>query len=428
LIRLQYYCYILLTVCPRDLTALFVESAEPGGKINTVIRLRRFVLALIYLITGTIFGLLFLEAILRCNPTLLQRGLALPFPVDHPLTIQTYDVRYSDADVFHWRPDLIRPVPEAADWLESHVIFETDEFGFRNSGPIPPDVDAVVLGRSISLAGHLAQPWPDLLAGRLNWQVFNLSQPGSGVQVKRSYLERFGLPRRPRWVIVEVVPSIDLLGDHTAPSSISRQMVVPVLQQLARRWLPNQPVAADRAIYPLPVDILGRTIDLTCCLHYLDFFSLDRQTLEQSRDWANYRTELLKIVDAARSNNTCVALLYAPTKPDVYFPIALDPNQLNPALRDILPFHLDPDGWVGPDPGGVLSIGDIRQNALVGRDLVKSFARENDLTWIDPNDALVQSILEGQDPFLVYDSHWNQLGHQIVAGVVAEALQEAACP
>jgi hypothetical protein len=123
-----------------------------------------------------------------------------------------------------------------------------------------------------------------------------------------------------------------------------------------------------------------------------------------------------------------VALLYAPTKPDVYFPIALDPNQLNPALRDILPFHLDPDGWVGPDPGGVLSIGDIRQNALVGRDLVKSFARENDLTWIDPNDALVQSILEGQDPFLVYDSHWNQLGHQIVAGVVAEALQEAACP
>jgi hypothetical protein len=289
-------------------------------------------------------------------------------------------------------------------------------------------VEAVVLGRSISLAGHLAQPWPDLLAGRLSWQVLNLSQPGGGVRVKRSFLERFGLPRRPRWVIIEVVPSIDLLGDHAVPPSISRQMLVPVLQQLARHWMPSQPLAADRVIYPLPVEIPGRTIDLTCCLHYLDFFSLDRQTLEQSQDWGNYRSELLKIVEAARSNNACVALLYAPTKPDIYFPLARHPDQLNPALRDISPLHLDPDSWVVPDPGGDLSVDEIRRNALVGRDLVKSFADDNHLTWIDPNDALVQSVLDGQDPFMVYDSHWNQLGHQIVAGVVAEALQKATCP
>ena len=373
-------------------------------------------------------GLLLLEALLRCNPRLLQRGIALPLPVDPPLTIQTYEVRYSDSDVFHWRPDRIRPVPKSADLLESRVTFETDEFGFRNPGPISPVQDAVVLGRSISLAGHLSRPWPDLLESRLNWQVFNLSQPGSGVKVKHNFLKRFGLSRHPRWVIVEVVPSIDLVGDHRVSNSVSQQMVVPVLQQLARRWMADIPIATDRAIYPLRVDLRNRKVDLTCCLHYLEFFSLDEKTLEHSQDWATYRNELLKIVEDARAINACVALLYAPTKPDVYFPLAEHPEQLAPALNEVIPYRLNSDGWIEPDPAGDLSVDEIRQNALVGHDRIERFAEENDLLWIDPNAAMLQSILDGQDPFMVYDSHWNQLGHQIVAEVIAESLQHAACP
>ena len=393
-----------------------------------VVRFSRLVLAFIYLISGVILGLILLEAILRCNPTILQRGIALPVPVDPSLTVQNFDVRFSDADVFHWRPDLVRPIPESADRLESRVTYETDEFGFRNPGPIPPRVEVVVLGRSISLAGHLSDPWPALLASRLNWWVLNLSQPGSGIKVKRNFLERFGLPRQPRWVIVEVVPSIDFIGDHLVPSTVSQQMVVPVLQQLARRWMTEKPAGTDTAIYPLSVDLPDRKVDLTCCLHYLNFFSLDRNTLEHSLDWANYSKELLKIVADARSHNACVALLYVPTKPDVYFPLARNPEQLNPTLKDTIPLRLSSAGWIEPDPHAAISVAEIRQNALVGRALVESFARENDLLFIDPNAALVQSVLAGQDPFMVYDSHWNQLGHQIVAETIFESLEKAACP
>jgi hypothetical protein len=319
-------------------------------------------------------------------------------------------------------------VAKSADLLESRVVYETDEFGFRNHGPISRQIDVVVLGRSISLAGHLAQPWPDLLESWLNWGVFNLSQPGSGIEVKHNFLKRFGLSRHPRWVIVEVVPSIDIVGSHEMPSLVSQQMIVPVLQQLARRWMADKPVATDHAIYPLPVDLPDRKVDLTCCLHYLDFFSLDKKTLEQSLDWATYRRELLRIVEEARTGNACVALLYVPTKPDVYFPLARFPDQLNPALMDVIPYRLNPDGWIEPNPGGDLSVDQIRRNALVGRDLIENFARENDLLWIDPNDAMVQAVLDGQDPFMVYDSHWNQLGHQIVAETVIESLQKATCP
>jgi len=413
---------------PGELTTLFGGANDPGSKIKSVARFSRLLLALIYLISGCILGVLLLEGVLRSNSTLLQRGLAVPASVDRALTIMSYDVHYSDADVFYWRPDLIRPLPGSTDRLESRVTFETDEFGFRNAGPISANVDVVVLGRSISLAGHLAEPWPDLLEKRLNWRVFNLSQPGSGIKVKREFLDRFGLSRHPQWVIVEVVPSIDFVGDHSVPLSFSQQMVVPVLQQLTRQWMVAKPISTDRAIYPLSIDLPDRRINLTCCLHYLDFFSLDIRTLEQSQDWAHYRQELLKLVNAARSGNACVALLYVPTKPDVYFPLAQYPEQLNPTLRDFLPLHLDADGWIKPDPDDDISVEQIRQNALVGRDLVESFALENGLLWIDPGDGLSQSVLAGQDPFMVYDSHWNQLGHQIIAETIIESLQKATCP
>lgn len=391
-------------------------------------RFSRLLLAFLYLISGAFLGLLLLEGILRCNATLLQRGLAWPAPVDPPLTVSNYDVRYSDADAFYWRPDLIRPVPEPDNRLEARVTYATDEYGFRNPAPISPQVDAVVLGRSISLAGHISKPWPDLLARRLNWQVFNLSQPGSGVKVKDLLLERFGLSRHPQWVIIEVVPSIDILGNHTAPKFISQQMFVPVVQGLLRRQMEEKPIATDQAIYPLSVDLPEREVDLTCCLHYLDFFSLDTQSLSQSQDWANYRQELLNIIDTARASDACVALLYVPTKPDVYFPLAQHPEQLNPSLREAVPYRLNSEGRIEPSPGEDISVDLVRQNALAGHDLVESFAREHDLLWIDPNDAMTESVLEGQDPFMVYDSHWNQLGHNLVAEAVIQSLSKATCP
>lgn len=390
--------------------------------------IRRLLLAFFYLISGAFLGLLLLEGILRCNPALLQRGLAWPAPVDPPLTVSTYDVRYSDADAFYWRPDLIRPVPASDNRLEARVTFATDEYGFRNPAPISPQVEAVVLGRSISLAGHIAEPWPDLLARGLDWRVFNLSQPGGGIKVKQLLLERFGLPRHPRWVIIELVPSIDILGSHTSPQFVSQQMLVPVAQVLLRRLMAEKAIDTGQAIYPLRVDLPEREVDLTCCLHYLDFFSLDAQTLGRSQDWANYRQELLSIIDEARANEACVALLYVPTKPDVYFPLAQHPEQLSPSLREAIPYRLNSEGGIEHDPGSAISVDLVRQNALAGHDLVESFARENDLVWIDPNDALVQSVLEGRDPFMVYDSHWNQLGHDLVAETVIEALSKASCP
>jgi hypothetical protein len=242
------------------------------------------------------------------------------------------------------------------------------------------------------------------------------------------YLERYGLPRRPRWVIVEVVPSIDFLDSRNPAPLLSQQAVVPLIQGLWRRFHPgsgNQP--GENAVYPLAVDLPDRTLPLTCCLHYLEFFTLDSRTIRASRDWTVYRRELLNLIGAAQSGGACVALLYAPTKPDIYFPLASKPDQLKPTLGE-----LSCQPWNGREVTTRQRQGnrEIRSNVFAER--YRTLAQEQGLVWIDPTESFVKSVLVGEDPFMVYDSHWNAIGHQLVAQAVAEGISakhaRGACP
>jgi hypothetical protein len=323
---------------------------------------------------------------------------------------------------------LIRPIFPADDRLESHVVYTTDEFGFRNQPPIPSKVEVVVLGRSISLGAQQPAPWPQLLGGQTGWAVWNLSQPGSSIDVKGDYLKRYALPRRPRWVVIEVQPAIDITGYEPVSRLHISELAVPVLQHFIRPLLPTSAGSTVEPIYPVTVDLPGRSLELTCCLHYLDAQTVDAATLEASRHWAAFREELNAMVAEARSQGSCTAVLYAPSKPELYFPLAEDPGQLEPTLTGLHPLVLTEDFSLSPDPRDAVDIESLRRNAGAGRDLLAEYARSQDLVFIDPSLAMIASILDGQDPFMVYDSHWNQLGHQLVAEAVLQTLQQEGCP
>src|SRR5688500_8015638 len=175
-------------------------------------RLTRLALACLQLTLGLGLGLLLLEVILQLNPSLLLRGMAAAAPIESPLTVRQYSVRLSDADLFFWHGSVIRPIAEDDNLVEAEVDFRTDEFGFANHAPSGPTAEVVILGRSYSLGAQAAHPWPQQLAQLTGRAVTNLSQAAIGIDAKHSYLRRFGLARQPRWVILEVLPSMDLLG------------------------------------------------------------------------------------------------------------------------------------------------------------------------------------------------------------------------
>jgi hypothetical protein len=380
-------------------------------------------------VLGIAAGLILLEILLHLNPPLLSglRGLGAPAPVDTPLTVTEYDVYYSDGDQLFWRPDLVRPVPSAEDRLEAHVRLETDEFGFRNTPPLPAEADLIVLGRSFSLGAQSEAPWPIQLAGFSGWKVVNLSQPGSSPEVKRDYLIRFGLPRRPRWVIVEVEPPVDAMNYRPSNPWMIQLLPLPIAQEYLRRFSGTERFFTADPIYPLAVDLPGRTYPLVCCIHYLDALTLTMEDWRASRGWEEFTAAVSGIVEQAAQGSACTAILYAPTKPEIYFPLALDPSQLTPALRDLIPLMLDANHELVEDAGRSPDILRMRANALAARDALAAYARENRLVFIDPTALMVEAVLQGMDPFMLYDSHWNAIGHALVAQAVREALAGAEC-
>jgi len=391
--------------------------------------MKKYFLAFATIILGLVVGIVLLELILIANPGLLLRGMALPAPKDLPIFHQSYDVHNSDGDVFIWRPDLVRPIAAKDDHLEAHVDYVTDEFGFRNQPPVADIVDIVVLGRSISLGAHIQKPWPTLLAKMTDKKVLNLSQPGSGIDLKNEYLERFGINHSPTWVILEVVPKIDILDHQNPQPFLSQRVVFPMIQSIWRRYSDSERPNLDGAeIYPITINLPGRTFDLTCCIHYMEFYTLNQELIEGSQDWIYFEEEILRLIRLAKSNSACVALLYVPTKPDVYFPLVAESGQLAPSLRDVTSYSVDDNGYLVTSSASSVDVKTIQENSFAGRDVIQSFAQRYRLPFIDPSEKMIQSVMHGNDPFMMYDSHWNALGHEIVAEEVANVLRFADCP
>ena len=265
-----------------------------------------------------------------------------------------------------WRPDLVRPIPPGQDLLEAHVTFTTDEFGFRNNPPIPAHVDAVVLGRSISLGAQQSIPWPQLYSAQSGQSVWNLSQPGNGIEVKYDYLRRFALSRNPRWVIIEIQPAIDITTLEPAPDLLISELMVPVLQHFLKPLFPPGGNQQTQPILPISLDLPGRTLPLTCCLHYLEAQTVDAETIAASAQWSEFRQELDQIVSATAEQGGCVALLYAPSKAEIYFPLANEPAQLNPLISTLRPLHLDENKRLVSDPQGKTDAAVLSSNAAAG--------------------------------------------------------------
>jgi hypothetical protein len=391
--------------------------------------IKKLASAAVLLCSGILLGLGFLEVLLRLNSGLLLRGMAASSPVDQPIEKLVYDIHTSDADIFYWQKSSIRPIQPNEDRLEAQVTYFTDEFGFPNKPPLEKQVDVVILGRSYAMGAQAAYPWPRALADKGALHVFNLSQTGSGIWLKRDYLAQFGLPRHPQWVIIEYLPAMDILDNHPRDPLVIAGLPLPVAQSLLRAngWAQPQRSPVN-PIYPLSLQIPWGVTKVVFFNHYLESLGVERETLEASRQWVNYKQGLLDLVNLARMNGSCPVILFVPTKESIYVKLAKQPAQLLPAIRDLAAWRLNTSGALVRDSKIPLRLEEVIANTEAAYELISDFAVDNDLLLVDPTDRLTQSILDGKQPFMSYDTHWSDLGHQLVAELILETLSQATCP
>jgi hypothetical protein len=385
--------------------------------------LRRISLAVLTVIPGLLLGILILEPVVRSNTTLLPRGISAPLPVDAPLTDRSYDVHYADADIFYWEASLIRPPGQ--NLLEARVHWRTDEFGFPNPAPIPARVDLVVLGRSYAMGAQAENPWPDILRQK-GLSVLNLSQTGAGLGQKWDFLRRFGLPRNPRYVLIEILPPMDILEYGTAEPWVVQRLLFPLAQSVLRRLFP--PSAAPGAggyIYPLPVEYDDGRSEEIFYSRYLSALTISAKNWTGSEDWKNFRADLTDMVSALRKDGIIPILLFVPTKETIFVPRVTNAQTLEPALGSSGSWQ--PMGgrlqWIP----AVADADRVVKNAASGENMIGEFADGLSVCWVNPSAAFWNAIREGSDPFMVYDTHWSAVGHELVAEGIADLIDTGAC-
>ncbi len=208
------------------------------------------------------------------------------------------------------------------------------------------------------------------------------------------------------------------------------QLPVPLLQTFARQALPPAlPDTLSQPIYPLAVSLGNRTVPLVFFSYYLSALTADSAELAASQQWSTYQAEALRLVAEARAGGACVALLYAPTKEEVYVPLAVDAQQLAPVLRaGWSAWGLDASAQLRQQPDLKPSVVEMQSQASAARRLLSAFAEEHGLPLIDPSEAMQVAAVSGTDPFMQYDLHWSAAGHALVAEQVAAALRRTRCP
>lgn len=407
-------------------------------------RLRKLGLAVGYLLLGLGLGVVALEVVLRVNPTLLPKGVSPIAALDPPLVTQTYDVYYSDGDSFLWNPELIRPLTAQDNKVQAHVVFQTDELGFPNRGPLPPTVFAAVVGRSYSIGSQTDVSWVQDIQNQTHWSILNLSEIGSGNDLKLNLLRQYAFARQPRWIIVEVLPLMDVIGYGHAPPFLLPQLptyIVKGIWSQINKAQPAEPQGAD-PIYPMRVSVDQQTFPVVFSTHEMDALTVPPEDVLRSRQWALFTADLLAIQAEAKAHSACVAILYAQSKTGAYLPLLADSAPLKAARTIINPYTLDEDGNLvqrsGPasGPGATIPLAALQRNAEGMRALIADFARAHAIPFIDPTDLMRDSLRAGRDPFMAYDSHLSRLGHELVAEKTIDTLhtlhtldtlQQAAC-
>ena len=124
------------------------------------------------------------------------------------------------------------------------------------------------------------------------------------------YLRRFGLPRRPHWVVYEVEPPIDALNYRPSSPWMIQLLPVPIVLEWVRRFYGIRSFFSGDPIYPLAVDLPGRTHRLTCCVHYLDALTLTAQDWRRSRGWREFSLAVVRLSEEADTQGACTALLW----------------------------------------------------------------------------------------------------------------------
>ncbi len=383
-------------------------------------------LALAVLGVGLALGLT--EGLLRANPNWVPRGVRVSPPVRrvHAHVDETYDVKLSDGDLFHWMQGALRPVAPEQDDVVTQVHYTTDADGFRNSLPERTTYDIVALGDSFTVAANVSSPWPQQLAECMGWPVLNLGEAGAGPQQEVNVLRQDGLDKRPRWVIMAYFEGNDLYDaaayEQSNPLILAR-VGKYALTQAVEAWQEIRPSSAQAAVpsserYPITVTINDQSLQMAFFSAYISWLAVGRDAIAASQNYRLVTDTLLQARQLSEAAGAQFLLVYVPTKLHVYLPFVHEAEAIDRIFTDVPTVQLDEAGYLQFTDQSVTAAL-TRQHMDDQAHLLAEFAAEQNMSFLDLTPYFQDAASTGVELYYPFDTHWSQQGHDLAAQTIA---------
>lgn len=265
--------------------------------------------------------------------------------------------------------------------------YKTDRFGLRNELD-RTEADVYCVGDSFVVAGLV--PFENTLTSRLEKRldrpVMNLAISGIGLQEEHDLIQSLDVPLRDRLVLQFVTESNDLVN------SDSYRHEKPGPTAYERTFLFNFVVWLQRITQPVPTEAWRHVghIGKEPYLFLWDEFSF----LDYEDEIDPVLASLRAMRDTVESAGGRYALILIPSKLRVLGPLCDWPEDSD--LRDY-------EAHLGPLP-----------------DLLQDWCRQEGIDLLDLTDDLVRAAESGKISYFKADTHWNEVGHEVVTDALLE--------
>lgn len=371
---------------------------------------------------GIGFGLLMIALLILLFPNLEPGG-------------QHFIFTEYDGDTFRHQPGLVRP-PAENRVLEDLVRFD-DADGFRRPAMTADHYPIIAIGDSFTDGGQV--PWVDVLAADLNTPVRNLGWSGFGPLEYAAIAEQYGGAGH-EWVLVMFFEGNDLSNTYTTWTkaqetdgavqlNLTRSIAPPITELRTLAQYGDITLNPDNwYLYPLTHPNPGgggEPYEIAYLSDYVWWLNGDAATYRESRNVQELQNALSAIVSA--SGDACVALVYAPNKEHIYFPLSDPDGNRKYVLENALTLTVKDDGWLGFDTPRPQEYDTLAARLNNQRDVIGSTAEAVGMQFIDLVPAFENAALSDAPAYYAYDSHWNERGHQIAGETVADYLRANPC-
>jgi hypothetical protein len=389
--------------------------------------------ALAMLGVGAALGLT--ELLLRNFPNWLPGEVRVSPPVRrvHAFVDETYDVRLSDGDLFHWMRGAIAPLAPDQDTVTARVHLVTDAHGFRNLPPERAAYGIVALGDSFTRASSVAAPWPQKLSEWTGMDVLNLGDDGAGPQQELGALRQFGLNKNPQWVILAYCGANDLYDaaayEQARPYLVARfgRYLWTSGREALQATTPSRAQAAVESSYryPITASIGGGELEMAFFSAYISWLSVRGEVIESSQDYRIVSDAILAARELSEGVRARFLLVYIPSKEHVYLPYLEDAETLRRVYADVPTLALDEAGYLQ-----FTTLPATRELTLRYMDdqasLLADFAEDQDVPFLNLTSAFQEEAGTGAELYYPFDTHWNQRGHDLAAQTIASYMEQMA--